>query len=523
MQQRITPQLAWTLLVLYLSTLQFGFHLAELNAPMAIMACQVRAPGPSYESLYWGRHGLPQCIPMDNQQTALVTTMFTVGGLLGLVFAGRVADMFGRRHTATLNTVLFIAGCGIMTWLRQVWMLYLARFVNGVGAGALIVVTPLLISEVLPINHRGFLGALAQLAVAVGILVAQVVSIAWLNGLQWRNIFALALCLSVCNFVCLFSTVESPKWLVTARGEVGEATDILHRLRLHRGSVHGEIHHWRRLLLTGRNSVGSRESGGSGSAIIASTLADVLETTPLKPQEGTYGLGQLTPDLERQISAVDSDSETSLVDGVVLLFLFMFNPEFRRQFLAVAVVMVGQQATGINAVTMYGVLVLQGIFPESVLLVTMLLLLANVVCIALVLPLIDRLGRRPLLVALTLIMGVSLLLLAVGLVYDIPALCVTSIFFFVCGFLSGLGPVPFLMIPELVEHQCIGSALLVGLVLNWCATILVAYFFPLLKAQVGGSVFLVFTAVCLVTGLLIVAKVPETKDKGSYEKVWEDW
>ncbi|ODQ78345.1 hypothetical protein BABINDRAFT_14920 [Babjeviella inositovora NRRL Y-12698] len=488
--QSITQQLAWTSVVAYLGMFQFGFHLGELNAPQGVISCKVYIPGPlpSYENTFWGAHGFKTCIPMDDQEIALVTTMFTVGGLVGSLYSGKLSDMIGRKRTAKINAGLFVVGAFLMTVANSKEVFLVARFVNGLAAGSSIVVTPIFINEVTPYNHRGLLGALTQLAVSVGLVAVMTLGFIWTNVQQWRNVFAAAVVIAAVTFLAIFSTVESPKWLIASKDDVPKATNILNSLRSHRGSVHEEILNWRRM---------SR----SQSTVSLPSF-----------REQSRGNEEAIEDETSRLLTSDSNDVTS--------WQFITAKRYRSEFIAIAIIMTGQQLTGINALTYYGVSILREVVPDNVLTLTVALSLTSTVSFGLISPVVDRVGRKTLLLLSLSIMTIAVGGMAVALTQDgnHAVLCVVSCFLLLIGFACGLGPIPFLMISEMAQHDSVGPAQSVGSILNWCSNIVLAYTFPIVREVLSGYVFAVLAVTCVLYAFLIAWKVPETRNKMTYEE-----
>lgn len=483
----VTPRLAWATFVACLSTLQFGYHLAELNAPEAVLLCAVHKRGPYalYNDTFWARHGRAECLAMGGAGIATATTMFTVGGFVAAVVFGAssVLTRVGRNALSKACALCFMAGSAMMAATNLLWVFSAGRFCTGVAAGALLVVSPILINELTPINHRGFLGSVLQLAVALGILAAQVVGYVWANDQQWRNIFVAALAVGTVQFVALFTTSESPKWLILNRGAVEQAEGIFRHLRTNHDAAKHEINHWRRL----------------------SAHVDT-DTTAL-----------LRPPIKRTVLRRGSIDPSSLS-----IRHYLVLRRYLAERMAIFGLMTGQQLCGINAITFYGVRILKDIVPHgtNVLAVTCSLSVCNVVASMALSPFIDRVGRKTLLLGLALTMSAAAALLAVGLTGEQRYLAAAACFAFNVGYLVGLAPLPYLMVSELASHESLGAAQAVGTALNWAANAVVAFCFPIVQDAVGGYIFYGFFVICLAYTAFFALFVPETKGFVSAVDVW---
>lgn len=112
--------LLFLLLLTFISSYQYGYHISALNQLQAVLTCQHFVP----DSFY----GLPTCIPMSDATFSLVTSMFTVGGLLGSLSANLAMDRYGRKGASRLSAVFNIAGAAISCLATSVAPMALGRF-----------------------------------------------------------------------------------------------------------------------------------------------------------------------------------------------------------------------------------------------------------------------------------------------------------------------------------------------------------------------------------------------------------
>lgn len=510
---RVTLSLAWATFIACLSTFQFGFHLAELNAPEALLSCNFHRQGPlpSYEDTLWSQYGLKQCLSMGGSGIASITTMFAVGGFVSSVIIGstKIVSTFGRRQVSMTNSLLFCSGSLLMSFANSFWMLCMGRFVVGLAGGSSMVVSPILINELTPINHRGVLGAVLQLAVSVGILVAQVVGYFWSNDQQWRNIFTFSAGIGLFQFCVLFTTIESPKWLIINRGDIHNAKKILKDLRTDHGAAQHEINHWRRLSVKIPGSSLKNETSALLDEPVNSTSSSASSIT--------------SPDfipLTRQVSRRGSIDPSHITIGE-----YLFSKKFSKERFAIFGVMSGQQLCGINAITFYGVRVLKDIVPKgtSVLALTCSLSICNVFFALLASPFTDKFGRKSLLISSVGLMAISSAIISFGLTHSMDYLTAGGCFLFNIGYSFGLAPLPFLMVPELASHDSLSAAQSVGSALNWASNVTVAFCFPILQELVGGYIFYGFFIIQVCYILIFLKYLPETRGYASSEEVWRNF
>ncbi|KAI2830904.1 hypothetical protein CBS133816_3038 [Aspergillus niger] len=474
-RSRVTPYLVYLVFITTLGPLQFGYHLAELNAPQAVITCERKSIHISTNAV-----SLPQCIPMNASQFGLVSSIYTLGGLLGALLAGPVATKHGRLFALRATTLFFILGPVAETCASNIPFLSLGRLLSGIGAGAAIVVGPIYISEIAPPSARGFLGAFTQVMTNVGILLTQSLGYFLSEGSKWRVILAIAGFIGALQLLGLTLVPESPTWLAEHQ-KSSLARQVLQRLRGKDADIEEEIEGW-------PSSTG-RPTDGSGE-----------EQSLLTPPSGNMPPKQ----------------------PPVTIFHAITNPSYRPAIIAVVGVMVAQQFTGINSIIMYSVSLLQTILPTTAALLTVIISAINLIITLACSPLPDKIGRRSCLLLSISGMGFNSMLLALGIYFNQKVLSAIAVLLFVSCFAVGLGPVPFILASELVGPEAVGATQSCALAANWIATFVVAQFFPMLNDALGGrgKIYWVFTGMACLLGGFIYWRVPETKGKTSADEVW---
>jgi len=183
--------------------------------------------------------------------------------------------------------------------------------------------------------------------------------------------------------------------------------------------------------------------------------------------------------------------------------------------------MAAQQFCGINSIIVYGVSLLSSILTTSASLLNVLVAVINLVVTIAFSPLIDRLGRKTCLITSVGGMGLSSLLLAIGITRGINILSAVMVLTFVGFFGLGLGPIPFILSSELVGPEAVGSTQSWALAASWASTFVVTQFFPLVNEKLGkGRVYYVFFGAAMATVAFVVWFVPETKGKKDADEVW---
>ncbi|KAM9933483.1 hypothetical protein OXX80_006902 [Metschnikowia pulcherrima] len=480
----LTAKLIGTVATVCMGSLQFGYHMAEMNSPGEILSCKTNAPGAvPYESSFFGRKGFSPCIPLTNEQVGLATSIFSIGGLVGSFYAGSLADSLGRKKTALLHNVFFFMGSFLNGFSGSLNLLLLGRFLAGVGAGSALVVTSITINEIAPPSYKGFLGSMNQVSINIGILLTQLLALRWNNNNDWRYLLFMGSALSSFNFGgILMYGEESPLWLFN-NGMATQAFTTLHKLR------GGEY-------ATARNEVNSwRQSNGNNNT----------EDGSLLREEG----------VDTATSANDDDNNR------VSLKQYLKSPEYNNSKLVGTGILVLQQFCGINSIVFYGVSVLINIFPDAAVLINCFISIVNTVVTFASAPFVDKLGRKPLLKTSVSMMGLSAAILGYGISSSNAVLSIIGTFTYITFFAVGLGPIPFLLVGEVTQTEAKASAQSWGVTMNWLATFVVGYTFPVLKeTRLGAGVYYIFSGMCAYSYYFIKKHIPETKGRHTYEEVW---
>ncbi|EPE02657.1 hexose transporter [Ophiostoma piceae UAMH 11346] len=520
----ISPYFCFLLAIVTLGPLQFGFHLAELNAPQDVITCRrkdIAAPSWSATSLLapsTAHHSLPDCIPMSEARFATVSSVYTIGGLIGALAAGPFCSHNGRRPAMAVASFIFLVGSLVETFSASVAVLAVGRVLNGLSAGASTVIVPLYISEVAPPASRGFFGAFTQITVNVGILFVQTLGFFLSHDSAWRFILGTGIIIALINLVGMWGVAESPAWLVTYKGQSVRAHFILQRIRGAGVSIADEVAAWPP---SGLQHGFSSQHDGINSTGVASTVPAEEQALLVPPvnEEGVYVIAPPSP--RPFVPSVPSPSLLS-----VGFFKVVTDAHYRPAIIAVIGIMFAQQVCGINSVIMYSVSLLNGMLPLNSALLTIIISAVNLVTTMLCAPLPDRLGRKTCLLVSVVGQGMSSLALAFSIVFGVKILSAFSVLTFVAFFAVGLGPVPFILASELVGQEAVGATQSWALGANYIATFLVAQFFPMvnsaLNARLGGAgwVYFLFAGCAALSTVFFWIYVPETKGKKDADEVW---
>lgn len=412
---------------------------------------------------------------------------FTVGSLLigcfiGAFFAGTLADAMGRRNVMRLSAVLFLVAALVQGFAHDHLIFVIARVMGGMAVGAASVLSPAYISEVAPANIRGRMTTVQQIMIITGLTAAFLVnyflaaaagestSTFWGGIEAWRWMYLMQAVPAVIFLVALFFIPESPRYLVS-KGRNDEAMQVL-------ASIFG-----------------------SGAA--ATKLAEIKAS--------------FAEDHRPQLRDVLAPAGTKGFMGI-------------RSIVWVGIMLaVFQQLVGINVIFYYGSTLWQlaGFSENDALLINIVSGVVSILACLVTVAVIDRIGRKPLLLIGSAGMAVTLFVMVFAfsqggldaegkltLTAELGTLAVIAANLYVIFFNVSWGPVMWVMLGEMFPNQIRGSALAVAGFFQWFANFLVSFTFPAMAVGLGLTVSYSFYAVCAVISFFLVkAFIKETAGK----------
>lgn len=181
---------------------------------------------------------------METQPTieGLIVATSLIGATVITTFSGPVADWLGRRPMLIISSVLYFLSGLVMFWAPNVYMLLLARLLDGFGIGLAVTLVPVYISETAPPEIRGLLNTLPQFTGSAGMFLSycMVFTMSLKDLPSWRMMLGVLSIPSLFYFaLALFYLPESPRWLVS-KGRMKEAKKVLQGLR-GREDVSGKV------------------------------------------------------------------------------------------------------------------------------------------------------------------------------------------------------------------------------------------------------------------------------------------
>lgn len=266
---------------------------------------------------------------MNPTQLGLVSSIFTLGGLIGALSAGPVAARYGRLITMRLTTTFVVLGPAGEALAPNIGVMAAGRFVSGLGAGAALVVVPIYISEISPPRQKGFFGAFTQIMTNTGIFVTQLLGYFFSHGQMWRVILAVAGAIGLIQLAGLTLAIDSPKWEAD-QGRVVQAKIDLRRIRGHGVDIQKEVEGW-----------GVEREGDIEGALLVTQASVILCLSSVEEEQTLLN----NEDHISHHSGGPTKGNTTKKD-ILSIFDVLWKPEYNRAIIAVIAVMIAQQLCG---------------------------------------------------------------------------------------------------------------------------------------------------------------------------------
>ncbi len=413
---------------------------------------------------------------LDEAVTGFVVAIALLGCALGAWGGGKIADRLGRTRVMVIGGVLFFISSVLAAFAFSAWDLALWRFLAGVGIGIASVIAPAYIAEIAPAAMRGRLGSLQQLAITIGIFAAllsdQVLALSagsasddlWLGWEAWRWMFLICVVPAAVYIGIALRIPESPRYLVAQRRH-DEALTVLE-------SVLGANEDAKLRVRQIEESIAKDAEIAQNSSLRGSTLG-------LKP----------------------------IVWVGILLSVF-------------------QQFVGINVIFYYSTTLWQavGFEEDQSFLVSTITSVTNVVVTFIAIALIDKIGRRPLLLIGSAGMALSLGIMSVAFTQSTGTgddltltgswgmIALVAANAFVIFFGASWGPLVWVLLGEMFPNRIRAAALGVAASAQWIANFLITLSFPKMLDQFGASIpYLMYAIFAALSFFFVFVRVPETK------------
>ncbi|XP_044741584.1 facilitated trehalose transporter Tret1-like isoform X2 [Chrysoperla carnea] len=395
---------------------------------------------------------------VNEEQESWIGSLMPLSALVGGIVGGPLIEYIGRKRTILMSAIPFIISWLMIAFAVNVEMIYAARILSGFNVGIASLAFPVYLGETLQPEVRGMLGLLPTALGNIGILLCFVAG----SLLKWSHLALFASFLPVPFLILMCVIPETPRWYFT-KGRKDEAETALTWLR-------------------GKNVDVSEE------------LAEIEKS---------------------QIEAEKNQTSNGISE--------LFQHQYLKPLMISLGLMFFQQMSGINAVIFYTVQIFEdaGSTIDSNL-CTIIVGLVNFGSVFVATMLIDRLGRKILLYISSISMCITLVTLCIffylkEIKYDLTAygwIPLASFVVYIIAFSLGFGPIPWLMLGEILPANVRGPAASIATAFNWSCAFIVTKAFKDLTALIGiYSTFAIFAKVCFIAFFFTLFCVPETQGR----------
>ena len=387
---------------------------------------------------------------LDAYWEGFATGSLALGAILGCLYAGYYSDKHGRRPALLLAATVFLLSALAMAFAPGRDILIFSRFCAGFGVGMASVLSPLYIAEISPAAVRGRMVAINQLTIVIGILITNLMNFSLRNvgDHAWRWMFGLGAVPALLFLLGARWLPESPRWLMRA-GDQGKAKEVLRK-------------------------IGNEEY------------------------------------MEEAYASMNQMSQKSEKTG----FLQVFQKAAMPAILVGIGLAVFQQLCGINVVFNYTAKIFEsiGASKDDQLLQTVFIGAVNLSFTIVAMLLVDKLGRRPLM----LIGSAGLAVVYILVVHMLKSGSVYVSWYLLAAigiYAMTLAPVTWVLISEIFPTKIRGTATSIAVVSLWVAYFILIFTFPVLFSKLKDDTFYIYSGICFLGLIFIWSKVKESKGK----------
>lgn len=398
---------------------------------------------------------------LNAYQEGFAVSNLMIACVIGALLAGPIADWTGRKKVLILCAVLFTVSAILSALPRSFTELVIARFIGGMGVGMASVVSPMYIAEISPAKIRGRLVALNQLAIVVGILLSYLSN--WLlvdTGINNWRYMLVAEILPAITFLVGLFFIPESPRWLTKEGLEKEALDVLNIV--------------------------------AGAANADHELQEVKKSL--------------------------SEKSTSLKE--------LLHPSLRRVLIVGILFSLFAHITGIDTIIYYGPIIFleSGFKTDSALLASVMIGITNLIFTFVGMAMVDKAGRKFLLLVGLAGMGISMVLVGFCMQSDIISAKWTLLWImtYIASFAMSIGVVIWVYLSEIYPTRVRGQALSVATMVLWLGNVILTQLFPVMMERFGGGTFYIFSFICLLAFIFTWTMVKETKGV-SLEEIEEMW
>ena len=398
---------------------------------------------------------------LNAYQEGFAVSNLMIACVIGALLAGPIADWTGRKKVLILCAVLFTVSAILSALPRSFTELVIARFIGGMGVGMASVVSPMYIAEISPAKIRGRLVALNQLAIVVGILLSYFSN--WVlvdTGINNWRYMLVAEILPAITFLVGLFFIPESPRWLTKEGLEKEALDVLNVV--------------------------------AGAANADHELQEVKKSL--------------------------AEKSTSLKE--------LLHPSLRRVLIVGILFSLFAHITGIDTIIYYGPIIFleSGFKTDSALLASVMIGITNLIFTFVGMAMVDKAGRKFLLLVGLAGMGISMTLVGLCMQSDMISAKWTLLWImtYIASFAMSIGVVIWVYLSEIYPTRVRGQALSVATMVLWLGNVILTQLFPVMMERFGGGTFYIFSFICLLAFIFTWTMVKETKGV-SLEEIEEMW
>ncbi|KAF9288010.1 Solute carrier 2, facilitated glucose transporter member 2 [Linnemannia elongata] len=495
-----------------LTSLSIGYVIGSPNIPESAIRglggdCGPHAP-------FTIQHGFPNCFLFSDLLWGFAIGSYCLGAFAGSLIGGSLQNKYGRIKTLFLSSVVYILGSIVLGLAFHQVQFILGRVIIGFACGLGGVVAPTYLGEIATIQGRGILGTFHQLFLVIGLLLSNLIGLAWSTPPGWRFVLAFNGVPALIQCFFLTQLVESPRYLVSQK-KIKEAERSLQILRGPEKlvNVQEELEDMVLLLM--------------GSRVPVDDDKDYIDSLSSSPSGGVQTPGQRGDSaaaLQSDPSSVPPphshpDKKQASNSQQPYGFRTLFRSECRGLALIGVTIHFLQQATGINGLVYYSTSFLGDTFGGgNSKYITVGVSACNLLATICAVFLINRVDRKTLLMASFGGIAASAVLLVIGAYADVGILVAVALFLYIIAFAIGLGPLPWLLLSEFLPTYALSSASSAATGVNWSFNFVIGLLFPSLTKAMGNSTFILFGGFSAIGVAFVWFFVPETRGR-SIEQV----
>ncbi|WP_239742342.1 sugar porter family MFS transporter [Mammaliicoccus sp. B-M8] len=383
----------------------------------------------------------------------LVVSSVMFGAILGSIVSGPISDKIGRKKLIFLLGVIFTISTIGSSWPPNITVMIISRVILGIAVGGASGMVPMYLAELSPANNRGAITAINSIMNTSGMLLAYIINHFLSDSGNWHFMLGFAVVPSVLLSIGMIFMPESPKWLAQ-KNKISKAKDVLRLTHNDEKSVYHEIF--------------------------------VMESLAKKEEKGH--------------------------------FMDLFKSWCRPIIFVGFMVAILQQLVGTNAILYYAPSILSqsGLGDSAAITSTIGIGTVNVIMTIVGVFLVDKIGRKKMLLTGSVGMGLSLLIIGFAEFSpgNIGLIMILSMCLFMVSYSSTWGMINWVVLAEIFPLKIRGMAMGLCTFGLWTTNGIIAFLFPVLTEKLGtGTIFIIFAVICAFSFYFIKTYLPETKGK----------